>query len=120
MRVLALTPRGMVPANGPAGGRVFEEIKTSQHWVLSGQRGHLSYEHVLAEAGEAREEGTSDCSQLRADRGLGYYSELLFALTHRRYEAHEAEELWSRILRHRDRLSAQLGRNPGIAVAALD
>lgn len=105
----------------PAGGCVFEETKTSQHWVLTSQSGHLSYEHVLAEAGETRDtQASTSCSRLRADRGVRYYSELLFALTHRRYEASEAEQLWSRILQHRDRLSLQLGRNPGVAVAALD
>src|SRR5262249_2811149 len=42
------------------------------------------------------------------------------ALTHKHYGAERAQEVWQRMIDHRDRLAAQLGRNPGIAVAALD
>jgi diguanylate cyclase (GGDEF)-like protein len=117
-----LASRGTVPAVAPDGGCVFKETETSQHWVLTAQGGQLSYEHVLAEAGETPEDvqARSGCRRLRADHGARYYSELLFALTHRRYQPDEAKELWTRILRHRDQLTVQLGRNPGIAVAALD
>jgi diguanylate cyclase (GGDEF)-like protein len=100
---------------------LFEETPTAEHWILT-TKSVLGYEHVLAEAGEKPlDEGMrSACVRLRADRGPDYYSQLLFALTHKHYAAKNAQEVWGRILDHRDRLTTQLGRNPGIAVAALD
>jgi diguanylate cyclase (GGDEF)-like protein len=101
---------------------VFEETPTVEHWMLSARGGVLSYEHVLAEAGEAAldEAGQAACRRLRGERGRSYYSDLLFALTHKHYAPSEAQAVWSTLLRYRDQLAAQLGRNPGIAVAALD
>jgi diguanylate cyclase (GGDEF)-like protein len=101
---------------------VFEELPTSEHWVLPVEREELSYRHVLSEAGEAQ--GDRDllaaCALLRERHGGMYYSDLLFALIHRRYPTSHAPEIWRRLLSHREELSARLGRNPGIAVAALD
>jgi diguanylate cyclase (GGDEF)-like protein len=98
---------------------LFDDTPTAEHWIPS-TRSTLGYEHVLAEAGERPldEAVRSACLRLRADRD--YYSQLLFALTHKHYPSADAEQVWRRILDHRDRLSAQLGRNPGIAVATLD
>jgi diguanylate cyclase (GGDEF)-like protein len=100
---------------------LFNESPTAEHWILTTKSG-LGYEHVLAEAGERPlDEGVrSACLRLRADHGPDYYSELLFALTHKHYARESAPEIWSRIVDHRDRLTTLLGRNPGIAVAALD
>jgi diguanylate cyclase (GGDEF)-like protein len=101
---------------------VFDELETSEHWVLTPSHQGLSYEHVLAEAGERPldEPRSRSARQLREDRGAGYFSELLFALTHKRYAPEQAERMWQRIVQHRDRMSLQLGRNPGVTVAALD
>lgn len=99
---------------------MFDNTSTAEHWIPTKRA--LNYEHVLAEAGERPlDDGTQSARlRLRADHGAGYYSELLFALTHKHYAAERAQEVWVRIVEHRDRLVAQLGRNPGIAVAALD
>lgn len=101
---------------------MFDELPTSEQWMVPAPRAELTYEHVLAEAGEGPQDGgfALTCRRLRERHGAAYYSDLLFALTHRRYAAHHAQEAWRHILAHRDRLVAQLGRNPGIAVAALD
>jgi diguanylate cyclase (GGDEF)-like protein len=101
---------------------VFEELPTSEHWMVPAPRTELTYEHVLTEAGEAPQDGgfAVACRRLRERHGAAYYSDLLFALTHRRYSASHAQEAWRHIMAHRDRLTAQLGRNPGVAVAALD
>jgi diguanylate cyclase (GGDEF)-like protein len=81
-----------------------------------------TYEHVLAEAGEkpADHPARRECEGLRARLGDRYFVELIYALTHKRFSAHEAQHLWLRITTHRDNLHAQLGRNPGMAVAAVD
>jgi diguanylate cyclase (GGDEF)-like protein len=101
---------------------VFDEPETSEHWAVAPAQYGLSYEHVLAEAGERAldEPGQRSVSELRQKRGADYFSELLFALTHKRYAQGQAERLWRNIVAHRDHLSATLGRNPGVAVAALD
>jgi diguanylate cyclase (GGDEF)-like protein len=103
------------------GDNVFDEMPTSELWPGMLVQGKVGYEHVLAEAGEATPSQTilRACRHLRAD-GPAYYSDLLFVLTHKRYDASRAQELWMRILCHRDHLTALLGRNPGVAVAALD
>lgn len=100
---------------------MFEEMPTSDLWPGILAEGRVGYEHVLAEAGEDTSSQTilRACRHLRAD-GPGYYSDLLFILTHKRYAANRAQELWMRILCHRDHLTALLGRSPGVAVAALD
>lgn len=101
---------------------MFDEVETSEHWILTPSHPGLSYEHVLAEAGERPldELVRRSVNELRASHGADYFSELLFALTHKRYAPEQAERTWQRIVAHRDRMTAQLGRNPGVAVAALD
>lgn len=102
---------------------VFEDVPTAEIWSpTSLQHESPTYEHVLAEGGEkpADHPAHRECERFRARLGERYYVELIYALTHKRFAAHEAEHLWFRILAHRDSLHAQLGRNPGMAVAAVD
>jgi diguanylate cyclase (GGDEF)-like protein len=102
--------------------QVFDEPETSEHWVLEPMRHGLSYADVLAEAGERPLDAPIErgMTQARADHGADYFSELLFALTHKRYAAGQAERMWQSIVKHRDHMTSKLGRNPGVAVAALD
>ena len=58
--------------------------------------------------------------RLWQERGKALFSQLLFAVTHQCFPAEEAEDKWSAILRHKYELSEKLGRNVGLAVAALD
>ena len=53
-------------------------------------------------------------------RGDRFYSDLLFTITHEYFDPGEARRLWSRILGHKERLARLLGRDAGVAVAALD
>lgn len=48
------------------------------------------------------------------------FSELLFRLTHEKYQEDKAHQLWEAILKHRDKLNLVLHRDIGILVAALD
>jgi diguanylate cyclase (GGDEF)-like protein len=101
---------------------VFEDVPTAETWSPTLQQGSPTYEHVLAEAGEKRPDhpAVRDCEVFRKRLGERYYVELIYALTHKRFSAHEAQALWRRLLTHRDNLHALLGRNPGMAVAAVD
>ncbi len=56
----------------------------------------------------------------RRVRGEALYSDLLFTISHEYFEPREARVLWGQILAHKARLGRQLGRNAGVAVAALD
>ncbi len=101
---------------------MFDERPSLELWPGMIAQRKVGYEHVLAEAGEGTSSQTilGACRHLRADEGAAYYSDLLFVLTHKRYDAGRAQVLWTQILGHRDHLTALLGRNPGVAVAALD
>ncbi|HEX6243493.1 MAG TPA: GGDEF domain-containing protein [Polyangiales bacterium] len=101
---------------------MFEELPTGEQWILPAGREELGYRHVLSEAGEAHcdAQERAACVRQRERRGPMYYSDLLFVLLQRRYPTLEAAAVWQRLLQHRDDLTARLGRNPGIAVAALD
>jgi diguanylate cyclase (GGDEF)-like protein len=57
---------------------------------------------------------------VRAVRGREIFTDLLFVLTHQRFAPELAAELWREILEHKCSVSASLGRNVGVAVAALD
>ena len=52
--------------------------------------------------------------------GNALYTSLLKSLTHEIYPPNEARDHWQAIIKHRRKLLATLGRNPGIAVVALD
>jgi diguanylate cyclase (GGDEF)-like protein len=81
----------------------------------------VGYEHVQFEAGELADEAVGEAAaRLRALRGAAYYSDLVFLLSCRRLPAERARAFWVGMLAHRDQLKTVLGRNPGIAVAALD
>lgn len=53
----------------------------------------------------------------REDKG---YSDLIWNLTHLRYEPAEARKHWDAVLSHKYHISRKLGRNVGVRVAALD
>ena len=59
-------------------------------------------------------------SELNKSRGLNFYSDLLYAITHQFFSPKIAEDLWTDVLRHKHALSTLLGRNVRTAVATLD
>jgi diguanylate cyclase (GGDEF)-like protein len=82
----------------------------------------LTMELVSAFAGdrpltEAEENRFNDLMKIR---GLIFFSDLLYSITHQYFAPEVAEELWGKILQHKYELSKALGRNAGIAVATLD
>ena len=66
----------------------------------------------------AREEAILE--KLRRERGEGLFSDMLYALTHKAFPSRQARTIWGEICRHREALSKQLQRDPGIAVSAHD
>jgi diguanylate cyclase (GGDEF)-like protein len=57
---------------------------------------------------------------LKKRRGLRFFSDLLYSITHQYFPPEVAEDLWTEILRHKYGLLKALGRNVRIAAAALD
>ncbi len=48
------------------------------------------------------------------------HSDLLQLLSYRRFENDEARRIWQGILKHKRKMTAKLGRDPGVRVSALD
>jgi diguanylate cyclase (GGDEF)-like protein len=56
----------------------------------------------------------------KKSRGAAFFSDLLYSVSHHPFAPEIAEPIWDRILSHKHQLSDRLGRNVGVAVAALD
>jgi diguanylate cyclase (GGDEF)-like protein len=82
----------------------------------------LSLDLVSALAGDRplKEAEKSHLDHLKKSRGLIFFSDLLYSITHQYFPPEVAEGLWIEVLRHKYGLSTDLGRNVRIAVAALD
>ena len=77
---------------------------------------------VSAFAGD-REMTEADHKLIRSykkSRGDVFFSDLLYAISHRYFIPEDSETLWRKILLHKHLVSMQLGRNVGITVASLD
>jgi len=57
---------------------------------------------------------------MKKKRGIMFFSDVLFLITHQYFTAELAEDTWKHILSHKDNLSAKLGRNVKLVVAAID
>lgn len=82
----------------------------------------LSLDMVSAIAGDRQLTRTEKLrlDELETRRGPWLYSDFLYAIAHKHFPVEMAEGLWSMVLQHKRRLATVLGRNVGIAVAALD
>jgi diguanylate cyclase (GGDEF)-like protein len=82
----------------------------------------LSVELVSAFAGDrllTKSEGLR-MEELRISRGLRFFSDLLYSITHQFFPPEVAVNLWTEVLQHKIHLSTVLGRNVRTVVAALD
>jgi diguanylate cyclase (GGDEF)-like protein len=66
----------------------------------------------------AREQQTLE--KITAERGESLFSDLLYTLTRKQFPSRQAKTVWADINTHRQQLKSQMGRDPGIAVAAHD
>jgi diguanylate cyclase (GGDEF)-like protein len=82
----------------------------------------LSLDLVSALAGDRplTEDEKNRLAELRKNRGLRYFSDILYSITHQYFPPEVAEGLWTEVLQHKICLAAALGRNVRIAVATLD
>jgi diguanylate cyclase (GGDEF)-like protein len=82
----------------------------------------LSLDLVSALAGDRplTEDEKNRLDGIRKNRGLKFFSDLLYSVTHQYFAPEIAEGLWNEVLQHKYGLSTALGRNVGIAVAVLD
>lgn len=99
-----------------------EKDDTRLSLLRLGKEIEIDREFVAREAGDEpmTEEEQLDHTRVRHGRGERFFCDLLFVLTHTPYEPERAETLWLSILQHKTQLNHALGRNVGIAVAALD
>jgi diguanylate cyclase (GGDEF)-like protein len=89
--------------------RILDEDTIDLHFVSV-----LAGDHGMSAAEQNK------LARLKKRRGKNLYSDLLFVLSHLYLPTEQAEKIWDRILEHKAEISAALGRNVGIAVAALD
>ena len=59
-------------------------------------------------------------AELEKNRGLRFFSDLLYTITHQYFAPEVAKALWADVVRHRDILSKRLERDVKIVVATLD
>ncbi|MFC1587249.1 GGDEF domain-containing protein [Planctomycetota bacterium] len=59
-------------------------------------------------------------STMRNHRGQRFFSDVLYAITHQYFAPEIAEEMWTKILRHKQEISKALKRDVRIVVATLD
>jgi diguanylate cyclase (GGDEF)-like protein len=74
----------------------------------------------LLEAGPDREEKLLEEFERKKGTGDSLYSPLLYLLTHLNFPEGKAARHWKKVQAHRERLSQDLGRDPGLRVALLD
>jgi len=98
-----------------------EETDDDRRRVILGDNA-LSLDLVSALAGDRplTEAEKNRIGDLKKSRGLRFFSDLLYSITHQFFPPEVAEDLWTEILRHKYGVSTVLGRNVRIAVAALD
>jgi two-component system cell cycle response regulator len=82
----------------------------------------LSLDLVSALAGDRQLTKTEKIrlNDLKKIRGLKFFSDLLYSITHQYFPPEVAEGLWTEIVRHKYEMSTALTRNVRIAVSALD
>ena len=77
---------------------------------------------VLAMAGKreltAREQAIVD--KITTERGESLFADMLYTLTRKSFPTRQAKQWWHDILAHQETLKGQLGRDPGLILAAHD
>jgi diguanylate cyclase (GGDEF)-like protein len=82
----------------------------------------MSVELVSAFAGDREMTGAERAfiRTQRKERGSVFFSDLIYAVSHHYVAPDLAEDLWDKVLSHKQLISERLGRNVRIAVATLD
>lgn len=103
-------------APGASGDGRFDRVR-----MLSGPGG-MGIEVVSAFAGDRAmtDEESELMSARRSARGAAFFSDLLYAISHRYFAPEVSQPLWESILLHKHLISEKLGRNVRVTVATLD
>jgi diguanylate cyclase (GGDEF)-like protein len=82
----------------------------------------LSVEVVSAFGGdrEMTDAEVALVQEQRSSRGMMFYSDMLYAISHQYFAPEIARDLWEEIVAHKYTISARLGRNVRVTVATLD
>ncbi len=75
---------------------------------------------AISHRGKAASEPQEILDIIQKYREPEIYRELLFCLFHQTFDVSEAQVIWKQIVRHKEILTKQLSRDPGLKVAALD
>lgn len=89
---------------------------------LLDERGEIPQKliEIAARDTDRTKEDEEAFARAKAKRPDSFYSDLIYTLAHIRYPENEARLVWVNLLTHKAEMSALLGRNVGIRVAALD
>ncbi len=102
---------------------------TSYYITLPGELRHFTrwlskdvavLEYFAGDVEHVPKEIRQSLEYLKERKGSELFTDLLYALVHKRYGAEEARHLWEEVVRHKYFMSQKIGRNVGIKVAALD
>lgn len=98
-----------------------EETDADRQRAILGDNA-LSMDLVSALAGDRKltKAEKKRLDDLKKNRRLNFYSDLLYSITHQYFPPETAEDLWAAVLRHKIELSTVLGRNVKTVVATLD
>ncbi len=100
---------------------LFEETDADRRrGILADDALSLDLVSALADDRPLTEAEKNRLGDIMKSRGLRFFSDLLYSITHQYFPPEVAEDLWTEVLRHKNGLSTALGRNVRIAVAALD
>jgi diguanylate cyclase (GGDEF)-like protein len=99
-----------------------EDIDVADDLLRLVDEGRIDLRLVAAIAGDrsATRDEQREIDEIKRQRGVKFYSDLLFTLTHEYFSYEIAEELWAEIVDHKRDLLKALGRDVGISVASLD
>jgi diguanylate cyclase (GGDEF)-like protein len=105
----------------PNGDKPYQETDADRRRGILADNA-LSLDLVSALAGDRllKKAEKKRLDNLKRNRGPVFFSDLLYSITHQYFPPETAQDLWKAILEHKSGLSAALGRDIKIVVAALD
>ena len=75
---------------------------------------------ITAEAEKGTKEAKAEVDKVKKEQKNTFYSNLLYALVHLRFEERVAKRIWQNIIKHKVEMGEKLGRNVRVCTAALD
>lgn len=114
------TPEGALSVNSKEHSAETRRVKHELLRLLDEEVLSLDFLSAVAGDRDLSPEERTKMDDMKKRRGNKFYSDLLFSLTHQYFPREISQKLWYDIVQHKDTLSEAVGRNVGVAVAALD